>query len=311
MNVIKKGQKLSKHDTEELTGVGGSDFVITSAVLDSDNLMIKRLISDGGTIEYAKRVRLEHRGINGVLKRDLIFINIPLKTRKPTIEGLSFCYIVYINTGVKAEGRARTIVNFGVKDLETNRAMLFGPKFELTLRMNHDFEVRKEDVEEVVAKTPDFLSKLDRFLVSIENDVPKNFQIKRLNRELIGVMLRTARRTTEVINIDSYNKAEGLIITDRLAKYTWSSKVSKLQLWRIAFNNVFDIELVNSLGIEYSLDGKVSVMTRKYKGDESISGSHEIAIMELIARSLLFSLITSENFEDTVIPIKFDINNFL
>ena len=311
---MKQAFKYKKSDIAELTQPGGRDFSISSALLDCDNDVIKGLVNLGAKIEYSKRVRLELRGFSdseGVSKRDLIYMSIPLSVLKPTVPGVKFGYVIYTHASAKDTSRIRTVVNFASVDIDTNRFMIFGSDFECSANMNEKWKIEKADVKKTLDSIEGYFKKLDRFLVSLENDIPKKDQVKILNRELIGVMLRTARRTTEVINIDAFNKEEALKITLKLERCSWSKKRTKLQLWRIAFNNVFDIDYVNSLEIEYRLNQGISTMFRKYKGEESISSHYEIPIIELISRSLLSTLVTPGNFEDLMIPVKFDISNFL
>lgn len=311
MTKIKTELKFKKLDIEEMTRIGGSEFSITSALLSCDNRLVKALVEKGGKIEYAKRIRPEFRGLVDTTRKDLIYMSIPLSIRKPTVAGIKFGYVLYIHTSTKDMTRARAIINFSAIDIETNRFMLFGPEYDFGVNLNENWEVEKVDVMLALGKIDEYFDKLDRFITSLDNDVPSKKQIKPLNRELIGAMLRTARRTTEVVNIDAFNNEEALKITPRLERNSWAKRRSKFQLWRIAFNNVFDIDYVNSLGIEYRLNNGVSTMTRKYKGDESISSSHEIPILELVSRSLITTMVTEDNFRDVMIPVDFNIKNFM
>jgi hypothetical protein len=309
--VIKTEMKFKKMDLEELNRTGGNEFSITSALLSCDNAVVKALAESGARIEYAKRVRSEFRGLSDASRRDLIYMSVPLSGRKPSTPGIKFGYVLYIHTSAKDISRIRTIINFAAIDIDTNRFMLFGPDFEHGVRMNEKWDIDKSELKLALKNIDGYFTKLDRFITTLDNDIPERSQTKTLNRELIGAMLRTARRTTEVVNIDGFNNEEALKITPRLERCSWAKRRSKFQLWRIAFNNIFDIDFVNSLGIEYKLHDSVSTMTRKYKGDESVSSAYEIPLLELLSRSLLTSLVTHENFEDLMIPVKFNIANYI
>ena len=304
-------QKYTKADSFEFNREGGTEFASTSALLSCDNRLIKTLVSDGAKIESSKRIRTKYRGLSDAPRRDIIYMGIPLSKRKPSIPGLRFGYVVYVHASIKKISRAKATVNLSVIDNDTKRFLLFGTEYELSVPLNDKWEVDIENVDVLMSHLDDSFEKLDRFLISLDNDLPEKKQIKPLNRELIGAMLRTARRTTEVINIDSFNNEEALKVTPSLERFNWTKRRSKLQLWRIAFNNVFDIDHVNSIGIQYRLNNNVSTMTRKYKTGDSISSTSEIPILELITRSLISTLVSHGNFEDVTIPVKFDIKNFI
>ena len=320
---MKNEVKYSKSDTQELTSPnGGRDFTISSSLLDCDNNLIKAMVAAGGHIEYAKRVRLEFRDLGDATRRDLIYMSIPTSIRKPTVKGLKFGYTIINHasfkipkrdpkTGTIKPSRTKIIIHFSLVDEDTGRFMIFGPETEMIVKLNENKEVLKKDVPGLMSKMDSYFSKLDRLSIALDQEEPVPQKVKLLNRELIGAMMRTTRRTSDVANIDDLGKNIALKIPPRLQDCSWVNKKSKLQLWRIAFNNVFDVSYINSLGLEVKVQDSVSTVSRKYKGDEAMSAEYEIPVLGIISGALVNTMITVKNFQDTVLPVEFDIKKFL
>lgn len=327
-----KGVTYTQNEEKALNNELPSEFVETVVSLKSDNKLIKALISEGATIEpRTKRIKVKYRNLyDDAPRRDLIFMSLPKSLISPSVEGLKFGYMLYVHASIKEPSRIKTTVNITAIDECTGAFLMFGPEYEVIAKMEHlkwDIDEKVNTVDSLMEQISEKLTKLDRFIQTLDSDTTSdngtfNVFVKRnkkedidnvsvLNRELIGAMLRTARRTTEVVNIEDYKNREALSIRPKCQKCSWSKgKETKLKLWRIAFNNVFDTELLNGLQLTYRVAGRTAVMTNKEKSVDYISAQHLIPIYELITRALMTTLVTVENYEEGIVD-DFDIKNFL